>query len=77
MPEGDGRVGPPETEGGVEREPGEHAGGEVCAEHVLGAFAGGGAGAEPRADRCLARPSAGMTRMLEMESPIPIQLVPG
>ena len=51
--ERDGGIGPPEAEGGVEREAREHAGGEVGAEQVLGAFAGGGAGAEALADAVL------------------------
>ena len=50
MRERDGGIGPPEAEGGVEREADEHSGGEVGAEHVLGAFAGGRAGAEALAD---------------------------
>ena len=53
MRERDGGVGPPEAEGGVEREAGEHAGGEVGAEQVLGAFAGGRAGAQALADAVL------------------------
>ena len=53
MRERDGGIGPPEAEGGVEREACEHAGGEVGAEQVLGAFAGGGAGAEAMAEAVL------------------------
>src|ERR1035437_7558211 len=44
--ERDNRVGPPESEGDVQRQAYEHAGGEVGAEHVLGSFAGGGARGE-------------------------------
>ena len=39
--ERDGGVGPPQAEGGVERQAGEDTGGEVGAEHVLRALAGG------------------------------------
>ena len=41
---------------------GENAGGEVGAEHVLRAFAGGRARAEALPDRCFALPSNGMAR---------------
>jgi hypothetical protein len=51
--ERDGGIGPPEAEGGVEREADEYSGGELGAEQVLGAFAGGGAGSQALADAVL------------------------
>src|ERR1700737_2474728 len=51
--ERDHRVGPPESEGDVQRQAYEHAGGEVGAEHVLGSFACGGARAELGTDAVL------------------------
>ena len=51
--ERDGGIGPPEAEGCVEREAGEHSCGEVGAEQVLGAFAGGGARSQALADAVL------------------------
>ena len=48
-----GGVGPPEAESGVERDACEHSRGEVGAEKVLGAFAGGCAGSEAVADAVL------------------------
>ena len=75
--EAGGGVGPPEAEGGVEREADEYSGGEVGAEQVLGAFAGGGAGSQALADAVLRVAELGMTMMLEVARPIPTQLVWG